>query len=76
MTVQVATKPSESRIRDIINTIFGPTEIISRPDGDHVRMFIPANVVEALAKANMQQTLGLVDEEKVLTHPDLRAFRV
>lgn len=76
MTPQVASRPTESRIREAINRIFGPTEIKSRKDGDRVKLFIPVNVVEALAKANMQQSLGLVDEEKVLTDPTLRAFRV
>ena len=76
MAAQVANRPTADAIRKMINTIFGPTEIISREDGEKVKLFIPANVVEALAKANMKQSLGLVDEEKVLSHPNLRAFRV
>lgn len=76
MAAQVASRPTPEKIRNIIDRIFGQTDIITRQDGDKVKMFIPVNVVEALAKANMQQTLGLVDEEKVLTHPGLRAFRV
>ena len=75
-TAQVASKPSEERIRRTINSIFGPTEIISRRDGDKVRLFIPAEIIRALEKANMREALGLEEEEKVLDNPGLKAFLV
>ena len=76
MAAQVASKPSAERIQQWINKIFGPTEIISRKDGDYTKIFIPAYIVEALQEAKMKESLGLVEEERVLSHPNLRAFKV
>ena len=75
-TAQVPTKPTADMIRQLINSIFGPTRITLRQDGNETRIFIPGTIVDSLKTANMWSMLGLEKEEKVVTDPTLRAFKV
>ena len=76
MTAQVATKPSVEKIKQIINSIFGPTEIISRVNDGATTVFIPVRIVEGLKAIHMWQMMDLNYEEKVVSDPTLLAFKL
>ena len=64
------------QITTIIKRNLGDIKLIVRNGDDGTRIFIPRRAVDILEKGNIWATLGLDYEEKVLTDPNLRVFRV